>query len=95
MPMGCIMAVSTDVSCSQETQATVSACAIGTQCALVSLTCVGCQTYEDFPVLEVGNLKPGALKRFPEGAVLDTCSCHLHLSNEGVPMSSPQACSSL
>ncbi|XP_077545885.1 uncharacterized protein LOC144158704 isoform X4 [Haemaphysalis longicornis] len=90
MPMACVMAVSSDsghihhVSYhSQETQATITTSAIGTQ-SLPMFFSTSCQTEEEFSVLETENAQAGASEKFPaaqDGADI-VAEAHLHACSQ-------------
>ncbi|XP_077545292.1 uncharacterized protein LOC144158347 isoform X3 [Haemaphysalis longicornis] len=95
---GSVMALSRDadhnqdVSCSRETQVTVTTSTIGMQCGVTFLMNTSSQTEEEFSVLEVNNGQARALKKFPASrdnadpvakTGLRICSCRQHSGNTG------------
>ncbi|XP_077545250.1 uncharacterized protein LOC144158306 isoform X4 [Haemaphysalis longicornis] len=95
---GSVMALSRDadhnrdVSCSRETQVTVTTSTIGMQCGVTFLINTSSQTEEEFSVLAENNGQACALKKFPASrdndemvarAGLRICSCHQHSGNTG------------
>ncbi|XP_077545069.1 uncharacterized protein LOC144158231 isoform X4 [Haemaphysalis longicornis] len=99
MPNTCVPAMSADgaccqnVSCSQQTQATIATSPIGTQCVLTVLISRSSQTEGEFPVLEEDDAQAGAAveKHRASRAGADLagkphciCSCRPHPGNKSM-----------